>query len=681
MQNVAVTPQFKKKAYRAILSIVLFVATYVALMALAVGLAILCGYAAIYILSLHVSIITIMLALGCLGVGLLTLFFLIKFMFTSNKADLSGFTEITRDEEPGIFALIDSVVEKGGTDFPKKVYISHEVNASVFYDSGFWSMFLPVRKNLHIGMGLMNTVTVDELKGIIAHEFGHFSQRSMKVGSYVYNVNYIIHNMLYQNEGYTNVVSKLANIHVAMSLPILAGMRIVYGIQLTLQQVYKVVNISYMALSREMEFHADEVAAHIAGPQTLITSLVRMELANKSLNEIYSFYGNRASQNLKPQNIFPKQFFAMSVLAKEFDLPFKDGLPIVTHEHESRFNKSKIEIGTQWMSHPSNKDRIDRLISLNLPDKPQNSAAAMTLFANPEKIQQEVTEKLFSALTYDGAVSRHTYEDFEQEYIKERVNNSFAKIYNNYFDDNNLNKINISDFTGQTGSTDVTELFSDEKIELVYTAIGVENDIEILKQIKTGDTGVKSFDYDGKRYSKGDIDSLLPQLEKQSQHFKAAIDDNNAKIVQYFYSKSQLKGTAEEYKLLLDKHIRFNHFHATAFSSINNVYKHAQFLNTTTVVTEIENNLRRLVPYELKLKEVMQQYISDAAFKEYIPEETMQKIQRYLDKNYIYFAGGAYNENVLSILFDALRLFNESVNKQLFKHKKDFLDFQACLES
>ncbi|MFP9099332.1 M48 family metallopeptidase [Flavobacterium sp. RHBU_24] len=681
MQNVAVTPQFKKKAYRAILSIVLFVATYIALMALAVGLAILCGYAAIYILSFHVSIITIMLALGCVGVGLLTLFFLIKFMFTRNKTDLSGFTEITRNEEPGIFALIDSVVEQAGTDFPKKVYISHEVNASVFYDSGFWSMFLPVRKNLHIGLGLMNTVTVDELKGIIAHEFGHFSQRSMKVGSYVYNVNYIIHNMLYQNEGYTNIVSKLANIHAAMSLPIIAGMRIVYGIQLTLQQVYKVVNISYMALSREMEFHADEVAANIAGPQTLITSLVRMELASKSLNEIYSFYGNRASQNLKPQNIFPKQFFAMSVLAKEFDLPFKDGLPLLTYEHGSRFNKSKIEIGTQWMSHPSNKDRINRLISLNLPDKQQNGTAAMTLFSNPEKMQRDITEKLFSAVNYDGAVSWHTYEDFEQEYTKERGNNSFSKMYNNYFDDTNLSKINVSDYEGQSTVTSAIELFSNEKIELVYNAIGIENDIEILKQVKTGNTGVKSFDYDGKRYSKTDIDSLLPELEKQLQQFKAAIDDNNTKIVQYFYSKARLKGTAEEYKLLLDTYISFNDFQATAFTCINNVYKHVQFLNTSTVINEIENNLRRLFPHELKLKEVMQQYISEAAYKDYIPEETVQKIQQYLDKNYIYFAGGTYNQNALGILFDALRLFNESVSKQFFTHKKDFLDFQAGLES
>jgi len=38
-------------------------------------------------------------------------------------------------------------------------------------------MFLPVKKNLQIGMALVNSVTVTEFKAILAHEFGHFSQK------------------------------------------------------------------------------------------------------------------------------------------------------------------------------------------------------------------------------------------------------------------------------------------------------------------------------------------------------------------------------------------------------------------------------------------------------------------------------------------------------------------------
>ena len=37
-------------------------------------------------------------------------------------------------------------------------------------------MFLPVKKNLTMGLGLINSTTVSELKSILAHEFGHFSK-------------------------------------------------------------------------------------------------------------------------------------------------------------------------------------------------------------------------------------------------------------------------------------------------------------------------------------------------------------------------------------------------------------------------------------------------------------------------------------------------------------------------
>lgn len=51
-------------------------------------------------------------------------------------------------DQPELFTLIREVVRDVDTDFPKRVYLSADVNAAVFYDSRFWSMFLPIKKNL-----------------------------------------------------------------------------------------------------------------------------------------------------------------------------------------------------------------------------------------------------------------------------------------------------------------------------------------------------------------------------------------------------------------------------------------------------------------------------------------------------------------------------------------------------
>ena len=77
------------------------------------------------------------------------------------------------------------------------------------------------------------------------------------MGSYVYNVNQVIHNMLYENDGYNNIVSRWAEASGYFALFAILAIKIVRAIQWILQKLYGLVNKSYMALSREMEFQAD----------------------------------------------------------------------------------------------------------------------------------------------------------------------------------------------------------------------------------------------------------------------------------------------------------------------------------------------------------------------------------------------------------------------------------------
>src|SRR6185369_15117447 len=59
-------------------------------------------------------------------------------------------------------------------------------NAAVFYDLSIINLIFPSKKNLEVGLALVNVLTLGELKAVLAHEFGHFAQRSMAVGRWVY---------------------------------------------------------------------------------------------------------------------------------------------------------------------------------------------------------------------------------------------------------------------------------------------------------------------------------------------------------------------------------------------------------------------------------------------------------------------------------------------------------------
>ncbi|MDQ1141457.1 M48 family metallopeptidase [Pedobacter agri] len=313
---------FRRTAIKSIWAILLFIFTYIFLIVISVTLTLVCGYLGIKLMEFYTHFYTILLGLGMIGFGFLILFFLIKFMFKHKKTDRSHLVEVTRVEEPKLFSMIDEIISAVQTDFPKKVYLSAEVNASVFYDSNFWSMFLPIRKNLQIGMGLINTTTINELKAILAHEFGHFSQKSMKVGSYVYNANSIIHDILYDNESYNQVTGKIAESNSYLGIFVLASDKIIVLMQEILVKVYGVLNTNYSKLSHEMEYHADAVAGHVVGSKPLINSLLRMQLANQAFDTVLSYYNRKIEANIKTADVYPQQLMAMNFIAKANKLTY-----------------------------------------------------------------------------------------------------------------------------------------------------------------------------------------------------------------------------------------------------------------------------------------------------------------------------------------------------------------------
>ena len=159
-KQIQISSEFKTQTTKAVLSIAFFILTYILMLVLAVSLTALCVYGGIMLIAFRPMFITIALGIGLASLGILVLIFLLKFIFKSHKVDRSHLVEISKTDEPELFSIISDIVRQVGTTFPKKVYLSTDVNAAVFYDSNFWSMFFPVKKNLQIGLGLVNTVSL-----------------------------------------------------------------------------------------------------------------------------------------------------------------------------------------------------------------------------------------------------------------------------------------------------------------------------------------------------------------------------------------------------------------------------------------------------------------------------------------------------------------------------------------
>ncbi len=679
MKEIKVSSEFKVQTTRAIISINLFILTYLLMLVFAVGLTVLCVYGGIMLIAIRPMFITIALGIGFASLGVLVLFFLLKFIFKSHKVDRSHLIEIKKKDEPELFKLIDEIVKEVGTNFPKKIYLSSDVNAAVFYDSSFWSMFFPIKKNLQIGLGLVNTVSKSELKAILSHEFGHFSQKSMKVGSYVYNVNQVIFNLLFDNESYDNLIQRWANASGYFSIFVAIAIKIIEGIKWVLKQIYGVVNKSYMGLSREMEFHADEIAANVTGYEPLKSSLLRMSLADHSFSSVLSFYDRKITANQKSDNLFKDHLFVTNFLAQDNNIEIKNNLPQISESELNKFNKSKLVVKDQWASHPSTEDRIEMLEktglnSINIENKPANS-----LFSNIDKIQREFTYKIFKEVSYSGESKAIPFEVFKIDFEKEFSENTFPKIYNTYYDSKNPTAFDINVIETNDENIVFEDLFSDKIIDIVYTAISLQSDIDSIKQILDKAFEVKTFDYDGIKYNRNNCKDLIQKLEIELKKLNEQIKLNNIDIFKFFRNCEQKANLNPSLENLYNQFFDFDKNFDSKYDIYIQLSNELQFVNFTTPFEQIRANFLKIEPIEEKLKKGIGELLENSDYQAELTKEIKENFELYLKKKWQYFGNEKYFDSNLEILFTAMNNYAFLLSRGYFLIKKKLLNYQMEL--
>ena len=671
--------EFKSQAKKAIFSIVFFAIAYALLLTFAVGLTVLCIYAGIYLVTALPGLVTLALGIGVASSGLFILMFLLKFIFKSHTIDRSHLVEINRKDEPELFSMIEEIVTEVGTDFPKKVYLSGDVNASVFYDSSFWSMFFPIRKNLQIGLGLINTISKIELKAILAHEFGHFSQKTMKLGSYVYNVNHVIYNLLYDNDSYDNLIQKWANISSYFSIFVVVAVKIIAAIQWCLRKLYDVVNRNYLGLSREMEFQADEIAAHITGYKPLANALLRMSRSEHAFNSVLSFFDERVEQNVKTSNIYREHLYVVQLLANRSNIPQTNGLPLVPLEELNRYNKSKLVIEDQWSSHPSTEDRVEKLKLTEIEFNNEEFIPAMNIFKNSLLLEETMTSKIFSKVKYPSETSLIDISEFETQFQNDFYANSFPEVFNGYYDSKSPKRYDSIHLDSLQSTAPIESLFSDYNVGLIYKEIAIRNDIEVLKQISDKSLNIKTFDYDGKKYSRKEVKSLLPKIQNDLKTLNDEIELNDKAIYLFFNKLSKEQGNISSLTSLYEEFEIFDKEFDNKYELYTQLSGLLNFTYETLPFERILKNFQHIKPIEEKLKNAIKDILTSEHYKEEITPELREKLELYLSKNWEYFGREKYLDYNLTVLFTALNNYAYLLSRGYFLIKKNLLTYQLGL--
>jgi len=92
--------------------------------------------------------------------------------------------ELEREQQPRLWAMIDTIAKASGQAPPRHVFLVGELNAFVAERNS--RMGMGGERVLGIGLPLMQVLTVQQLRSVIAHEFGHYHGGDTRLGPFIY---------------------------------------------------------------------------------------------------------------------------------------------------------------------------------------------------------------------------------------------------------------------------------------------------------------------------------------------------------------------------------------------------------------------------------------------------------------------------------------------------------------
>ena len=329
--------------------------------------------------------------LGALGVG----WSLVKALWT--KVPPPEAAEILPEQAPVLFKLVKETSDYLKAPVPDHILLTEEFNAAVVTLPKYG--IFGKRVYLIVGLPLMQAVSVDQFRAILAHETGHISRRHGRFATWIYRVQETWGRFLDQQEAVGGGLSFLYERFAKWYFPYF--------------RAYSFV------LCRNHEREADAYAVQFVGARPLGESLINLDIKSRNISQTFwKEVLDEAGREKTP----PKEVFTRMANAFRESNPAQDWKNLA----------SAVAVNTDYSdTHPSLGERLRTIGYWNgdgMPELPTEvtNAAAEHFLGPLEKHFEAVFNQEWEERVKDQWRERHDYiaETKEKlEKLNERIVN------------------------------------------------------------------------------------------------------------------------------------------------------------------------------------------------------------------------------------------------------------------
>lgn len=316
-------------------------------------------------------------------VGVLVLLLMLKPLLARSGQPSVQYT-LNPEQEPVLFQFVARLCHALGAPAPRRIDVDLKANASASFRNGFASALSGGDFVLKIGLPLCNGLSLRQLAGVMAHEFGHFTQGAgMRVTfAFSHAVDWL-ERIVSQPDAWD--LALLRAMQRDDFLSILAW-PIYWAFRVTRLIYFWVVNGGVFVVThmiREMEFDADRYEIQVAGTETFCQTSVRLYPLHRAIDWAsgdlrQAWLEKRLSDNIPAM-----------VLANVAQLEKEPG-------EVAKIRRQVWQSKTKWYdSHPCPAERMQRAQQINAPGMLTLDASPTILFADFDKLCKEVTAEFY----------------------------------------------------------------------------------------------------------------------------------------------------------------------------------------------------------------------------------------------------------------------------------------------